>query len=180
MNNGKNICKYLKQVRKNIAKENNIPLEQTECTYKGECLGTCPHCEAEVQYIEQELSKKGKMNILGKAAAIAGLSLSMVACNTGRHQLVGDVPLRGKIADPDTTQAKTVVDTPPQAPDIPEPLMGIVPVPDKNITPDSVQNKTAIDSVVEIEIPEIDMRLMGDVYAPVERDSSCHKKKAKN
>lgn len=181
MSNGKNICKYLKQVRKNIAAENNIPLEQTECTYKGECLGTCPHCEAEVQYIEQELTKKGKMNILGKAAAIAGLSLSMVACNTGRHQLVGDVPLRGKIADPDTTHAKAVVDTPPtQQPEIIEPLMGIVPVPDKNMNPDSAAVKSDIDSVVEIEIIEKDMRLMGDVYAPVERDSSCHKKNAKN
>ncbi len=177
MNNGKNICKYLKEVRKNIADENNIPLEQTECTYKGECLGTCPHCEAEVQYIEQELSKKGKMNILGKAAAIAGLSLSMVACNTGRHQIVGDVPLRGKIAEPDTTHAKAVVDTPPQTPDIPEPLMGIVPVPERDIEPDSAAVKTAIDSVVEIEIPEKDMRLMGDVCAPVRKPSDKSKDK---
>ena len=81
MRNGKNICKYLKDVRKNIADENNIPLEQSECTYKGECLGTCPHCEAEVQYIEHELSKKGKLNLLSKAAAIAGITLSMAACH---------------------------------------------------------------------------------------------------
>ena len=117
------------------------------------------------------------MNILGKAATIAGLSLSMVACNTGRHQIVGDVPLRGKIADPDTTQAKAVVDTPPQIPDIPEPLMGIVPIPDNNIEPDSAEVKTNIDSVVEIEIPEKDMRLMGDVCAPVRKPSGKPKNK---
>ena len=171
MNNGKNICKYLKEVRKNIADENNIPLEQTECTFEGECNGTCPHCEAEVQYIEQELTKKGKMNILGKAAAIAGLSLSMVACNTGRNHVVGDVPVRGKIADFDTTQTKAVVDTPPQKHEMPEPLMGIVPAPDINTEPDTMQNKTAIDSVVEIKIPEKGLRLMGDVCAPVRKPS---------
>ena len=136
MSNGKNICKYLKEVRKNIATENNIPLEQEECTYEGECLGTCPHCEAEVQYIEQELSKKGKMNILGKAATIAGLSLSMAACNTGGHQLMGDVPVRGKIADFDTTNAKAIIDTTPVTPEIHEPLMGIVPA----INNDSIEN----------------------------------------
>lgn len=177
MNNGKNICKYLKEVRKNIADENNIPLEQSECTYKGECLGTCPHCEAEVQYLEQELSKKGKMSILGKAAAIAGLSLSMAACNTGRNQLVGDVPIRGKIADLDTSQAKAVIDTPPQQPEIIEPLMGIVPIPDTTINEaqDTVAAKTAIDSVTEIEIPEKDMRLMGDVCAPVRKPNDKEK-----
>ena len=166
MNNGKNICKYLKEVRKNIANEYNIPLEQEECTFEGECNGTCPHCEAEVKYIEQELSKKGKMNILGKAAAIAGLSLSMAACNTGGHQLMGDVPVRGKIADFDTTNAKAIIDTTPERPEIHEPLMGIVPAP-INTEPDTTPNKTAIDSI--IEIPEKDLRLMGDVCAPVRK-----------
>lgn len=163
MNNGKNICKYLKEVRKNIADENNIPLEQTECTFEGECNGTCPHCEAEVEYIEQELSKKGKMNILGKAATIAGITLSIAACNGGGHQLVGDVPaIRGKIADPDTTH-QTSIDTVPQKQEIPEPLMGIVPINEPQI--DSI--KTQIDTV--IEIPDIDMRLTGDVVAPVRK-----------
>ncbi|MBO7134703.1 MAG: hypothetical protein J6W06_11185 [Bacteroidales bacterium] len=145
MGNGKNICKYLKEVRKNIAAENNIPLEQTECTYKGECLGTCPHCEAEVQYIEQELAKKGKMNILGKAATIAGLTLSMAACNSGGLQIVGDVPVRGKIADIDTTHQQTAIDTSHQSQEIQEPLMDIVPVKVNEI--DSA--KTEIAPIIE-------------------------------
>ena len=165
MNNGKNICKYLKEVRKNIANENNIPLEQEECTFEGECNGTCPHCEAEVKYIEQELSKKGKMNILGKAATIAGITLSVAACNSGGHQLMGDVPVRGKMADPDTIH-QTSIDTVSESPEIHEPLMGIVPAP-INTDPDTTPNKTAIDSI--IEIPEKDLRLMGDVCAPVRK-----------
>ena len=157
MNNGKNICKYLKEVRKNIAEENNIPLEQTECTYKGECLGTCPHCEAEVQYIEQELSKKGKMNILGKAATIAGITLSVAACNSGGHQLMGDVPaVRGKMTDPDTIH-QTSIDTAPQSPEIHEPLMGIVPA---NV-PEIDSAKTEIDHI--IEPIDMDVPLRGKV-----------------
>ena len=154
MNNGKNICKYLKEVRKNIANENNIPLEQEECTFEGECNGTCPHCEAEVKYIEQELSRKGKMNILGKAAAIAGITLSVAACNTGGHQLMGDVPdVRGKMADPDTTH-QTSIDTAPQSPEIHEPLMGIVPVK----VPEIDSTKTEIDPIIEPRDMDIPLR----------------------
>ena len=69
MTRGKNICNQLKEVRKRIAEENDIPLEIEECTYKGECRGTCPRCEAEVTYLEQELHRR---MTLGKAAAEAG------------------------------------------------------------------------------------------------------------
>ncbi len=58
MNPGKNRCEYLKEVRRRIATENDIPLEQRECTYQGECSGTCPFCEAELQYLEKELHKR--------------------------------------------------------------------------------------------------------------------------
>ena len=44
MTHGKNICNQLKEVRKRIAEENDIPLEIEECSYKGECRGTCPRC----------------------------------------------------------------------------------------------------------------------------------------
>ena len=44
MTHGKNICNQLKEVRKRIAEENDIPLETEECTYKGKCRGTCPRC----------------------------------------------------------------------------------------------------------------------------------------
>ena len=74
MENGKNICKELKKVRKHIANENNIPLEMEECTYKGECRGTCPRCEAEVRYLENALAERLK---LGKVATIAGMALGL-------------------------------------------------------------------------------------------------------
>ena len=58
MTRGKNICNQLKEVRKRIAEENDIPLEIKECSYKGECRGTCPRCEAEVRYLENALADK--------------------------------------------------------------------------------------------------------------------------
>lgn len=54
----KKICNYLKGIRREIAEENGIPLEQKECTYEGECRATCPRCEAELRYLEQEILKR--------------------------------------------------------------------------------------------------------------------------
>ncbi len=76
MSRGKSTCKVLKEVRRKIADSNGIPLEERECTHKGDCTGTCPYCEAEVRYIERELSKRKSF---GNAVAVAGIALSAVA-----------------------------------------------------------------------------------------------------
>ncbi len=97
MNPGKNICNELKAVRKRIAEENDIPLEIEECSYKGQCSGTCPKCESEVRYLEQALTERMRM---GKVATIAGLALGLSALNNANAQVV-------KTADPpDTSEAK--------------------------------------------------------------------------
>ena len=75
MAKGKQTCKILKEIRKQIAAENDIKLVIEECTYKGDCLGTCPKCEAEVRYLERELEKRQRM---GKAAMVAGLSVGLL------------------------------------------------------------------------------------------------------
>ena len=79
MTHGKNICKQLKEVRKRIAEENDIPLEIKECTYKGECRGTCPRCEAEVRYLENALIERQS---LGKTVRVAGVALAFMAGGT--------------------------------------------------------------------------------------------------
>ena len=73
MAKGKQTCKILKEIRKQIAAENDIELITSECTHKGDCAGTCPKCEAEVRYLERELEKRQR---LGKAAVFAGMTLS--------------------------------------------------------------------------------------------------------
>lgn len=77
MQRGKYKCKQLKAVRKRIADENGIPLEQKECTYDGPCRGTCPHCEAEMRYLERALTDRIR---LGRMVTVAGLSLGLAAC----------------------------------------------------------------------------------------------------
>ena len=78
MARGKQTCKILKEIRKQIAAENDIKLVIEECTYQGDCLGTCPKCEAEVLYLERELEKRQRM---GKAAVVAGLSVGLLGAS---------------------------------------------------------------------------------------------------
>lgn len=102
---GKDICKYLKEVRQKVADENDIPLEQHECTYDGPCNGTCPRCDAEVKYLEQELHHR---MTLGKAAAVAGVAMSLAAFTSCATE--GDPTPEGEIYYPDdTTQVDTTI-----------------------------------------------------------------------
>lgn len=49
----KDKCKYLKAIRKKICEEKNIPLEIKECDFEGRCVGTCPQCEYELDFINK-------------------------------------------------------------------------------------------------------------------------------
>lgn len=127
---GKSICKQLKALRHSIAEENGIPLEQRECTYEGPCRGTCPRCEAEVQYLERALASRLK---LGKAATVAGLSLSLAACGNGQG---GPLVEADSLSDGEVFEEVGPEDTlmpPPPFPDsaLPE-LEGIVALGDPN------------------------------------------------
>ena len=82
MKRGKRTCEILKDVRRKVAQENDIPLVERECTHEGDCRGTCPYCEAEVRYLERELSKR---RALGKAVTVAGIAVSSImmgACHS--------------------------------------------------------------------------------------------------
>ena len=101
MAKGKQTCKILKEIRKQIAAENDIELVVSECTYQGDCLGTCPKCEAEVRYLERELEKRQRM---GKAAVFAGMSLGTLFAATSCNHPVPE-PLAGEVMHtPDSTE----------------------------------------------------------------------------
>ena len=51
-------CDLLNGLKQKIADENNIDFHIEKQTFEGECLGTCPKCEAELEYLENELIKK--------------------------------------------------------------------------------------------------------------------------
>lgn len=111
--NGKSRCKILKEIRKQIALNNDIEFVVSECKYKGDCLGTCPKCEQELRYLEAELLKRRRE---GKKIAVAGIAAALIAASTGcsyegsfMDQLISDLKtsepdysegLMGMVADP--------------------------------------------------------------------------------
>lgn len=102
---GKEKCRILKQIRREIAANNEIAFFTEECKFRGECTGTCPKCEQELRYLEQELEKRRHM---GKKIVVAGIAAAMLVsgagCGLGQGnansqttdagltELMGDVP----------------------------------------------------------------------------------------
>lgn len=109
---GKKRCKILKEIRRQIAENNDIEFITSECKHQGDCLGTCPKCEAEVRYLERELEKRMK---LGKAVAVAGLAVALTTSTAGCDDLLD--PFRSTGGDP----------LPPEGY---EQTAGIIPAPD--------------------------------------------------
>ncbi len=110
--NGKSKCKLLKEIRKQIARSNDIAYVTSECKYQGECTGTCPKCEAEVRYLEQELSKRRQ---LGKSVAVAGvaaaLMVGMSGCDLG-DLMPAQQPLAGDVELVETDPTKGIIELP--------------------------------------------------------------------
>ena len=77
-----------------VAKANEIKYAPTECHHEGDCAGTCPSCEAEVRYLEQQLQLRRQ---LGKAVAVVGVSMGLVAlasCGSkATDQTAGEIPI---------------------------------------------------------------------------------------
>lgn len=83
---GKQKCRILKEIRQRIADENDIPYVTRECTFQGECRGTCPRCESELQYLERELAlrtsiKKG-VTVAALCAGMAGMTFMTTGCSS--------------------------------------------------------------------------------------------------
>ena len=89
--NNKEKCKILKEIRKETAEKIGVELNQIECTYKGECSGTCPKCR-------QEEEKLNKALLGGKVAAVAlASSLALAGCTT--DTLSGNVEVKETTVD---------------------------------------------------------------------------------
>lgn len=105
MAKGKKTCKILKEIRRQIAEANDIEYVVEECQYKGDWLGTCPKCEAEVRYLEQQLHQR---QLLGKAVVLAGVSVGMFtlsSCNLN-NKTPGELP---KTATEEMTTGRSLV-----------------------------------------------------------------------
>lgn len=69
---GKEKCKLLKTIRQEIAESNGIVYLTSECTYEGECRGTCPKCDAEIRYLDSEIKR---LSAAGVAVTLTGISM---------------------------------------------------------------------------------------------------------
>lgn len=119
--NGKSKCKILKEIRRQIAAENDIEFVTAECKFQGECSGTCPKCEAEVRYLEQQLQKRRQA---GKTVAVAGIAAALIVTASGCIE-----PRTGGDPLPNPTESQyEILDGMMVAPT--EPLMGDVVVPE--------------------------------------------------
>ena len=78
---GKQKCWILKDIRRRIAEENDIPFVTRECGFQGECRGTCPRCESELRYLEQQLERRAALGKrISVAALCAGIAIGTAAC----------------------------------------------------------------------------------------------------
>ncbi len=76
MRKGKQQCRILKEIRQQIADANDIPFVTSECRFQGDCRGTCPKCEAELQYLDTQIAQKQQF---GHIVAVAGISLGLLS-----------------------------------------------------------------------------------------------------
>ena len=107
---GKEKCRILKEIRAEIARENDIEWVVSECKHKGNCKGTCPKCEQEVRQLEEALAKR---EALGKKVAVVGISasiaLSVTGCVNPFPSVTDGVPM-GDVMPPET-ENETACDT---------------------------------------------------------------------
>lgn len=170
---GKEKCKALKEIRRQIAEKNDIPYVVSQCKHQGDCLGTCPRCEAELRYLERELAiRQG----LGKAAAVAGISMSvcasLTACasvtegtapadDSGYEELSGDVEIYNPddlLPQTDTNETDPEEDIAGKVEKIDETEgIGGTENPDETETPDKTEeSEVTTDIAGDISIEDMD------------------------
>ena len=159
MKRGKQTCKILKEIRRQIAEANDIEFITSECQYQGDCLGTCPKCEAEVRYLEQQLERK---RIAGKAVTVLGISAGLVAmspmtsctnsANKGTNQeIINDTITNECIDIIPITEEDTIVASIkdiPSPPPVPE-VLGII----EPVIEEVVEGEIRADTIESVSLP---------------------------
>lgn len=63
MNQGKDKCELLKSIRAYIAEKYGVDYTPSVCQHEGDCPGSCPKCDSELQDIQAQLKAKGIADI---------------------------------------------------------------------------------------------------------------------
>jgi hypothetical protein len=120
---GKQKCRILKEIRQRIADENDIPYVTRECSFQGACKGTCPRCESELRYLEQQLALRRS---LGKRVAVTALcaTMALAAASCGPEKDGGVPEELGGMAEPYETPEPLEGEIACETPGPDEPLAG--------------------------------------------------------
>jgi hypothetical protein len=158
MKRGKRICNTLKEVRMQVAKANDINYAPTACHHEGDCVGTCPKCEAEVRWLEQQLQLRRQ---LGKAVAVVGVSMglaSLTACGGKTTPL-----------DPGSDSLSIAAQTAGFLDPVPDSLLTINQASQANETDQNDEHGTpsAVSQAVEPDTIEIEDEIKRDIPKPV-------------
>ncbi|MEE1085039.1 MAG: carboxypeptidase-like regulatory domain-containing protein [Paludibacteraceae bacterium] len=155
MYKGKKTCETLKSIRKQIADANDIPYEPRVCTHKGDCLGTCPACESEMRYIENQLNIR---KMAGKAVKIVVLATMMTMASSvaasNETEISNDfkqeeaVASNKSILENDSSKYITIKGVVKDKEESPLPFVNVV------IEGTAIGTNTDEDGNYEIEVPE--------------------------
>ena len=155
MYKGKKTCETLKSIRKQIADANEIPYEPRVCTHKGDCKGTCPACESEMRYIENQLNIR---KMAGKAVKIVGLATVMTLASSvaasNETEISNDfkqeesVASNKSILENDSSKYITIKGVVKDEENTPLPFVNVV------IEGTAIGTNTDMDGNYEIEVPE--------------------------
>ncbi|MBR6110642.1 MAG: carboxypeptidase-like regulatory domain-containing protein [Paludibacteraceae bacterium] len=155
MNQGKPICETLKAIRKQIADANDIPYAPIKCALEDDCLGTCPTCESEMRYIEDQLNIR---KMAGKAVKIVGLATVMTMASSvaasNENEISNDfkqeesVASNKSILENDFSKYITIKGVVKDEENTPLPFVNVV------IEGTAIGTNTDMDGYYEIEVPE--------------------------
>ena len=150
----------MKEIRQEIARANDIDLVTSECRYQGDCKGTCPKCEAEVAYLEQQLHQR---HLAGKTVMLGGIAAGMLTlsgCKGG--ETTTPTATNNGTETTTTTTCSTETGT-----GIWASILGI----ESQVNPNEGRGQLQgeVDSGYDPE-PDPDLRLEGEVLRPLEGD----------
>lgn len=63
MSTGKEKCEILRRIRQDVAERYGLQYSPTECKHQGDCSGTCPKCDAELEDLQRQLELRGITDI---------------------------------------------------------------------------------------------------------------------
>lgn len=167
MNRGKRICQTLKELRKRIAEANHIPFETEECTHQGDCPGTCPKCEAELQGLMNALQQREQE---GKSIVIEGLM-----SNDELLQAFGSAPVCPTASDATPIEPERLEVMPRPLWGDPEPLQGFLDFSGNSLRKDLAQvsfHGPSYDTFARIIVQELLAKQQGNIiFSPA---GLCH------